>query len=166
MPRPSPTCWLLGAGHVEWPGEGPSLPGQLESEVHRSGRRDHRAGTGWDPGASHHGYVPPMRWQLTRVCVRVSVLVTVRTRTPEAASTVGCKGRVRLQRRRFRFKLGTLMIAIAVVALVLAVMMPLRTRRPSVDPFEAMEMIGADKPPTKPDRIVPQTGYRQIADPG
>ena len=47
------------------------------------------------------------------------------------------------------------MIAIAVVALGLAVMMSLWNRRPSVDPFDAMEMIGADKTPTKPDLVNP-----------
>jgi hypothetical protein len=51
-----------------------------------------------------------------------------------------------MQRRRFRFKLGTLMIAIAVAALALVVMMPLWNRHPSVDPFDATEMIDGQMP--------------------
>ena len=51
--------------------------------------------------------------------------------------------------RRFRFKLATLLIAIAVVALALAVIVPLWNRPPAVDPFDAAEMFGPDKTPTK-----------------
>ena len=71
-----------------------------------------------------------------------------------------------MRRHRFRFKLATLLIAVAVVALALAVILSLWNRPPAVDPFDATEMIGADKMPTKQDRVVPQAGHPQDTDLG